>query len=154
STLAPSRRRSATAPSSGMRFGLCTALIRLWIRLVMNTVLPARDRPVTASGTVEPGVIRSSGEGRVIIERPGGAAWPSYRGCRPCCARACRGACQRLRLAFCRHLLDDPPLGQPQLGLVLGQCQRGEVTRGHERVLVGGHELQRAQSARVLVADI
>src|SRR5262245_35283423 len=51
-----------------MRFGLCTALIRLWIRLVMNTVLPARDRTVTAGETTEPGGNRSGGEGRVTIE--------------------------------------------------------------------------------------
>ena len=37
-----------------MRLGLWTALSRLWIRLVMNTVLPERLSPVTASSTVEP----------------------------------------------------------------------------------------------------
>jgi hypothetical protein len=37
-----------------MRFGLCSALRRLWIRLVMNTVLPERLSPVTASHTVAP----------------------------------------------------------------------------------------------------
>ena len=37
-----------------MRFGLCTALSRLWIRLVMKTVLPERLRPVTARLTVAP----------------------------------------------------------------------------------------------------
>src|SRR5262245_66288491 len=103
-----------------MRFGLCTALIRLWIRLVMNTVLPARDRPVTAS---DRGANRSSGEGRLIIERPGGAAWPSYRGYEPCCARACRPR----RLTLCRGLLDNPPLGEPQLCRVLGHHQRLQV---------------------------
>ena len=40
--------------SSGMRSGVWTALRRLWIRLVMNTVLPDRLRPVTARLTVEP----------------------------------------------------------------------------------------------------
>ena len=37
-----------------MRFGLWIALSRLWIRLVMNTVLPERLSPVTARLTVEP----------------------------------------------------------------------------------------------------
>ena len=37
-----------------MRLGLWTALSRLWIRLVMNTVLPERLSPVTARLTVEP----------------------------------------------------------------------------------------------------
>src|SRR5204863_4782121 len=37
-----------------MRLGLCSALSRLWIRLVMKTVLPDRLRPVTASQTVVP----------------------------------------------------------------------------------------------------
>ena len=35
-----------------MRLGLCRELSRLWIRLVMNTVLPERLSPVTASHTV------------------------------------------------------------------------------------------------------
>src|SRR5262245_63164963 len=39
-----------------MRFGLCRALSRLWIRLVVKTVLPERLSPVTASHTVEPAV--------------------------------------------------------------------------------------------------
>ena len=37
-----------------MRLGLWTALSRLWIRLVVKTVLPERLSPVTASQTVEP----------------------------------------------------------------------------------------------------
>src|SRR5215467_10233426 len=36
-----------------MRCGWCIALSRLCARLVMNTVLPARLKPVTASETVE-----------------------------------------------------------------------------------------------------
>src|SRR6266576_431160 len=37
-----------------MRLGLCPQLRRLWMRLVTNTVLPERLRPVTASQTVAP----------------------------------------------------------------------------------------------------
>src|SRR5262249_22148768 len=37
-----------------MRYGWCSALSRLCTRLVMNTVLPARLKPVTARLTVEP----------------------------------------------------------------------------------------------------
>src|SRR5215469_6929209 len=37
-----------------MRLGLCAELKRLWIRLVMKTVLPERLKPVTASQTVAP----------------------------------------------------------------------------------------------------
>ncbi len=37
-----------------MRLGLWTALSRLWMRLVVKTVLPDRLSPVTASQTVEP----------------------------------------------------------------------------------------------------
>ena len=37
-----------------MRLGLCSELSRLWIRLVVKTVLPERLSPVTASQTVEP----------------------------------------------------------------------------------------------------
>ena len=37
-----------------MRLGLCAELSRLWIRLVIKTVLPERLRPVTASQTVAP----------------------------------------------------------------------------------------------------
>src|SRR5262245_14107316 len=48
------RRRSPTRLSSGMGLGLCRAVTRLWIRLVMKTVLPERLRPVTASQTAEP----------------------------------------------------------------------------------------------------
>ncbi len=54
STVAAIRRRSPTTPSSGMRLGLCAQLKRLWIRLVMKTVLPERLKPVTASQTVAP----------------------------------------------------------------------------------------------------
>src|SRR5215831_3513409 len=54
STVAAIRRRSPTTPSSGMRLGLCAELKRLWIRLVMKTVLPERLKPVTASQTVAP----------------------------------------------------------------------------------------------------
>src|SRR5262252_2767149 len=54
STVAAIRRRSPTTPSSGMRLGLCAELRRLWIKLVMKTVLPERLKPVTASQTVAP----------------------------------------------------------------------------------------------------
>src|SRR5258708_7354116 len=54
STVAAIRRRSPTTPSSGMRLGLCAQLKRLWIRLVMKTVLPERLKPVTASQTGAP----------------------------------------------------------------------------------------------------
>ena len=37
-----------------MRLGLCSELSRLWIRLVIKTVLPERLSPVTASQTVAP----------------------------------------------------------------------------------------------------
>src|SRR6516165_3030926 len=37
-----------------MRLGLCAELKRLWIRLVIKTVLPERLKPVTASQTVAP----------------------------------------------------------------------------------------------------
>ena len=53
SSWAAIRRRSPTTLSSGIRLGLWTALSRLWIRLVMKTVLPERLSPVTASQTVE-----------------------------------------------------------------------------------------------------
>src|SRR5712691_3961020 len=52
STVAAISRRSPTTPSSGMRLGLCAQLKRLWIRLVANTVLPERLKPVTARQTV------------------------------------------------------------------------------------------------------
>src|SRR5262249_53775300 len=54
STVAAIKRRSPTTPSSGMRLGLCAELNRLWIRLVIKTVLPERLKPVTASQTVAP----------------------------------------------------------------------------------------------------
>ena len=50
----PISRPLPTTSSSGMRLGLWIALRRLWIRLVMNTVLPERLSPVTARLTVEP----------------------------------------------------------------------------------------------------
>ena len=37
-----------------MRYGWCNALSRLCTRLVINTVLPARLKPVTARLTIEP----------------------------------------------------------------------------------------------------
>src|SRR5262245_39174692 len=40
-----------------MRLGLCAELKRLWIRLVIKTVLPERLKPVTASQTVAPPAI-------------------------------------------------------------------------------------------------
>src|SRR6266446_1189802 len=54
STVAAIKRRSPTTPSRGMRLGLCAELNRLWIRLVIKTVLPERLKPVTASQTVAP----------------------------------------------------------------------------------------------------
>src|SRR5262252_8820635 len=54
STVAAIKRRSPTTPSSGMRLGLCAELKRLWIKLVIKTVLPERLKPVTASQTVAP----------------------------------------------------------------------------------------------------
>src|SRR5215467_10245981 len=57
STVAAIKRRSPTTPSSGMRLGLCAELKRLWIRLVIKTVLPERLKPVTASQTVAPPAI-------------------------------------------------------------------------------------------------
>src|SRR3954470_20491242 len=47
-------RPSPTTRSNAIRLGLCSALNRLWTRLVMKTVLPERLRPVAASHTVEP----------------------------------------------------------------------------------------------------
>src|SRR5215510_7359243 len=57
STVAAIKRRSPTTPSSGMRLGLCAELKRLWIKLVIKTVLPERLKPVTASQTVAPPAI-------------------------------------------------------------------------------------------------